>query len=153
MLGSILDRYKKVSHHKSKEQGSIDSLQTMLHCTLSTEPCHNDDTDRKCSFNSNFDISFVCVSTTLNCVNYCTAVINTQSRGCQFMNVGANVSQPIYCCLCNSSDTSPLKGQTIWDCNITTPTLIPSGEHAKTSLRPRLNANIYLQMHLAFTRK
>ena len=93
------------------------------HCTLSTAPCR-DETDRKCNFNGAFDTNTtICVSTTLNCVNSkCTAVINnTVPRECQFVNIGANVSQPIHCCLCSTSETVPLMGKLLWDCNITTP--------------------------------
>ena len=96
-------------------------------CTLSTEPCR-DEFDRKCAFNSAFDTNFtICVSTTLNCEDsMCTAVINTEPRGCQFMNVRANVSQPIYCCPCYPS-TSGL----LWGCSITTPSLsLSSGEYS-----------------------
>ena len=81
-----------------------------------------DENDGKCNFNSAFDTSITqCVSTTLNCVkNFCTAEVNTIARDCQFMNIGANVSLPIHCCVCVFSDNIIL-----WDCNITTPSSTP----------------------------
>ena len=78
------------------------------HCTLSTAPCQD---ETVCHFNSAFDTNTNdCMSTTLNCVDsYCEAVINTVSRNCEFMNIGANVSQTIYCCPCfKANATDPL---------------------------------------------
>ena len=105
--------------------------QTCSCCTLSTEPCQ-DETNMKCNYNSNYDTNSSCVSTTLNCVTntFCEAEINTVSRGCQFINIGANESQPISCCLCSKANTTdPVN--LIWECSIiATPSLSPlsSGE-------------------------
>ena len=84
----------------------------------SLEPCQ-DEKDR-CNFNSGFDTNITqCVSTTLSCGNnHCTTVINTLTRDCQFINIGANVSLPIHCCVCGISHILS------WDCNITTPSSI-----------------------------
>ena len=112
----------------SAQQGElVTNKKTLLcHFTDSTEPCQDGQINRKCNFNTAFDTSIDCVSTTLNCVNSkCTAVINTLTRGCLFMNIGANVSLPIHCCLCYTSDTGPFMGQLTWDCSIAT-----SGEHS-----------------------
>ena len=113
-------------------------------CT-SIDPCQDDQTDRMCNYNSAFDTSTDCVSTTLNCVNsICEAAINELSRGCQFMNITANVSQPIHCCLCSTSTTGPFMGQLIWGCSITTPSslsLLPSGEY--TNYQAKLIVNLY----------
>ena len=110
-------------------------LQTLLvpyHCcTLSTESCQPR-TNITCGFNSAFDTNRTeCVSTTFNCKNNdCTAEINTVTREiCQSMNIGANVSLPIHCCMCyqGATNISNLR----WGCNITTSPsllLLPSGE-------------------------
>ena len=110
------------------------SLQTLLvpyHCyTLSTELCQA--TTNICGINTAFDTNRTqCVSTTLNCTNNgCTAVIKTVTREvCQVMNIGANVSLPIHCCMCylGATNISNLR----WGCNIITSfslSLLPSGE-------------------------
>ena len=93
----------------------------------STESCQ-DGTERKCNFHNSFDTSFVCVSTTLSCVNNgCTAVINSNARSCQF--TGAGASQPVHCCLCHTNTTGSL--QLLWDCIITT--LSPSSSSCEYS--------------------
>lgn len=106
--------------YNTQQTGLI--VHSALLYALPTELCQNDIDDMNCNYNSNYDNTIVtCVTTTLNCVTdtYCEAVINTQPRDCQFMNIGANESQPIYCCLCNTSILSfPL-----WKCSIITPSL------------------------------
>ena len=105
--------------------------QTCSCCTFSTEPCQYE-TGMKCNYNSNYDTNSSCVSTILNCVTntYCEAEINAVSRGCQFINIRANESQPINCCLCSKANASdPVN--LIWECSIiATPSLslLPSGD-------------------------
>ena len=116
-------KFAKISRYTV---GYKNGISYMYYCVLSLEPCQ-DENDIKCNFNSAFDTNITqCVSTTLNCVkNFCTAVINTVKRGlCQFMNIGANVSLPIHCCVCGNRDhiISPISLS--WDCNITTPSSI-----------------------------
>ena len=107
-------------------QCTLDLLTVCYHCTLFTDICQ-DETDRWCTFNSEFDPGFDCVSTTLNCVNSkCTAVIHAVPRGCQFTK--AEAPQPIHCCLCYPSTPGP----PLWNCIATTPSLslLPSGEYS-----------------------
>ena len=142
MLGSILDQNQVsytctcsnyLTHTKSTiavSTNSVKGFSVSLYPTTGT--CHN----QNCTYNLNYDINtYKCVSTTLNCTTVnskCTAVINSFSRGCQFMNIGANVSQPIHCCLCSSTQPS---GLLLWDCSIVSPSLslLPSGEHSSCS--------------------
>ena len=104
------------------------------YCTLSTELCQDED-DRNCNYNSGYDKNINCVSAVLKCLNnYCKTMIKTLVRGCRFMNIGANISQPIHCYLCNTSEKGQHSGQLLWQCNITTPTPspLPSGESIRT---------------------
>ena len=57
------------------------------------------------------------------------------------MNIGANESHPIYCCLCLTSDTSLFKGQPIWQCSIITPSL-SSGESVSEYTMSRFPRNV-----------
>ena len=119
---------------------------TVYHCTLPTERCQDDQTERKCKYNSTFDTDFTnCEFTTLNCVNsYCTAVIYSLSRDCLFVNIGANVSQPIHCCLCYTRETGPFMGQVIWGCSIATSSLLPSGNYSVKQSQNKLHRLTFL---------
>ena len=89
---------------------------------LSIGPCEN--SKFKCNLYAQSDTSFICVSTTLDCMtnNNCTAEINYFTRDCQFIIIGANVLLPIYCCLCYTDNNI------LWDCSITSSPL-PSGNN------------------------